>query len=261
MSKTKDDSKLLLKVLHDLEDFLPQLVLVGGWVPFLYAKYIWKNLEHIPLKTMDIDFGVGHSIKTYTETIAQRVRNKNYGEHHIKMGKTNPFVPIVEVDGQKADVEFITSKNNSEKVKTSIVGSEIKLNEIKDLEILLEKTISIKLEEMSLNIVSPERFVFHKLLTFIEREGEFKRNKDLYYVFYVLYFHPNGKKLTAEVRDLIRRHPKGSKVEQNIKNYFEDFNDQGPKIVEKLCSGTSMERVVLDMKEEAFQLISNLINL
>lgn len=259
MLKAKDGSKLLSKVLHDLEDYLPELILVGGWVPYLYAKYLWKNIEHVPLKTMDIDFGVGRATIKYTETIAQRVRRKNYGEHHVKMGKVNPFVPIVKVDGQKADVEFITSKQNLDKARKSIIGAEIKLNEIKDFEILLENPMKIKLDKISLNVASAERFVFHKLLTFTEREGQFKRDKDLYYTFYVLYFHPHAKTIVKEIRNLIRNHPRGVKVKTNIEKYFEDENDKGPKIIEKLCSGTSMERLILDVKEEAFQIISGLI--
>ena len=44
MSKEFPEEKLLVKVIDDLADFLPYLVLVGGWVPYIYARYIWKNV-------------------------------------------------------------------------------------------------------------------------------------------------------------------------------------------------------------------------
>ena len=73
MSKEFPGEKLLIKVLDDLADFLPYLVLVGGWVPFIYAKHIWPyrgnggipgsaptQRHYIPavLTTTDVDFGV-----------------------------------------------------------------------------------------------------------------------------------------------------------------------------------------------------------
>ncbi len=60
MSKTFPGEKLLIKVLDDLADFLPYLVLVGGWVPYIYAKHIWKNVPTLAVTTVDIDLGVGY---------------------------------------------------------------------------------------------------------------------------------------------------------------------------------------------------------
>jgi hypothetical protein len=103
--------KLLLKAIDDLSDFLPYLVLVGGWVPYIYAKYIWHDVPNVAVMTSDIDFGVG--IKEYegNESIASRVRKLGYGEHHISMDRAVPFVPVVKLSGssEKTDVEFITT--------------------------------------------------------------------------------------------------------------------------------------------------------
>lgn len=35
--------KALFKVLEDLEPYLNSLILVGGWVPFLYRDFLWKK--------------------------------------------------------------------------------------------------------------------------------------------------------------------------------------------------------------------------
>jgi len=51
LSKTFPGEKLLIKVIDDLAAFLPYLVLVGGWVPYVYAKYIWKNVPHLAVTT------------------------------------------------------------------------------------------------------------------------------------------------------------------------------------------------------------------
>lgn len=259
MSQKIEEIKLLKKVVHDLEPYLPQLILVGGWAPYLYAHYLWKQPEHQPLKTMDIDFGVLKGAQKYNETIAQRVRKQNYGEHHLNMGKLNPFVPIVQIDGLKADVEFISPMNDAIEVQKWMVGQEIKVNEIIHFDVLLQDPISIMLDGLSLQVAAPSRFVFHKLLTFTQRMGDFKREKDLYYAFFVLLFHPEAFQLVKEVQKMIHTHSCGLEVEKNIKLYFEDPHDKGPAIVSKLCSGTFIERSFQDVKQTSFEKFSELI--
>ena len=71
------------------------MVLVGGWVPYIYAKYVWKNVPNLAVTTTDIDFGV--SCKDYEgkESIASCVRRLGYGERHVSMDRLIPFVPVV----------------------------------------------------------------------------------------------------------------------------------------------------------------------
>jgi hypothetical protein len=57
-----DFARGLLKTLAVLRPYLPQIVIGGGWVPFLYYRYLAKNHEHTPVLTRDIDFMVGHQI-------------------------------------------------------------------------------------------------------------------------------------------------------------------------------------------------------
>jgi len=50
---------MFFKVLDDLKDYLDDLTLVGGWLSYVYAKYLWNNLAIKPVTTSDIDFGLG----------------------------------------------------------------------------------------------------------------------------------------------------------------------------------------------------------
>lgn len=110
MPKEFPGEKLLIKVIGDLADFLPYLVLVGGWVPYIYAKYIWKDVPNMAVTTGDIDFGVGDHDFDGKDTVASRVQRLGYGERHASMDRLIPFVPIVkDASGDaKAEVEFIT---------------------------------------------------------------------------------------------------------------------------------------------------------
>ena len=46
-------------VLEDLKEYFEDLTLVGGWVPYVYTNYLWKNVRSKLITTVDIDFGFG----------------------------------------------------------------------------------------------------------------------------------------------------------------------------------------------------------
>jgi len=50
---------LFFGVLQDLKDYLDDLTLVGGWLSYVYSKFLWNNLEVRAVTTVDIDFGFG----------------------------------------------------------------------------------------------------------------------------------------------------------------------------------------------------------
>lgn len=52
---------IFFKVLKDLKDYLEDLTLVGGWIPYIYSKFLWGNLTVKPVTTADIDFGFGEA--------------------------------------------------------------------------------------------------------------------------------------------------------------------------------------------------------
>lgn len=54
--------RLFFNVLEDICDYLPDLTLVGGWIPYIYSNFLWKTSIRVPVTTVDIDFGVDGSI-------------------------------------------------------------------------------------------------------------------------------------------------------------------------------------------------------
>jgi len=252
--------ELFEKVLHDLKDFLPYLVLVGGWVPFLYSQYVWK-IRHKPVATVDIDFGFQDIPYKGKITIASRIRQQNYGEHHFDMGRLYPFVPIAQLGKSniKADVEFITSPETSKEIKEKLVGKEIKINTIEDFEILLQSPTSIKVRGLPVQVPNAAVFTLHKFLTFAVREKTEKRLKDLYYAYFMLFFSPEKEKLTADISQLMRELKQGKRVRDNIEKYFEDPNDRGPAWIDEITEGSVIQTLVDDVRQDSFERIANLI--
>lgn len=261
MSLKSKPLDLLLKVLEDLRDFLPYLVLVGGWVPYLYSRYLWKGIRHEPLTTIDIDFGFKEAPAGKAETIADRVRKKHYGEHHLSMERSIPFVPVVHLgkDNLRADVEFITSVDTPDAVKKRLVGEEIKINEIKDFKILLESLIEINVEGKEVNVPKPSIFTFHKLLTFNQRERPDKQQKDLYYAYYVFFFSPEKDQLAHEISDHIAKFREGRAVKENIEKYFEDPYAKGPAFIMAGTGGSAIRTLVPDIRQDEYERICSLI--
>jgi len=249
--------ELLSKVFEDLADFLPYLVLVGGWVPYIYAKYVWKNVPSLAVTTSDIDFGVGDAGFTGKDTVASYVQRLGYGERHLSMDRMIPFVPIVKnlAGDLKAEVEFITDPNVSRTVVNKIVGREIKINEIENFGLLLESVTTAKIGKQEIRIPTASMFVFHKLLTFVQRENGEKFKKDLYYVYYMLRFSSDKEALIAQVNALIKDKKQGASVKRNLQKYFKDVSSQGPFLVEQ---ENGPDEYIRDLRRDVFERFSRL---
>ncbi len=252
MLKEFPGEKLLIKVIDDLADFLPYLVLVGGWVPYIYAKHMWKDIPNMAVTTGDIDFGVGDHDFKGKDTVASRVQRLGYGERHVSMDRLIPFVPIVKDSSgdAKAEVEFITDPKVSRKVINKIVGQEIKINEIRHFSLLLGSVMPVKMNGKSIQIPTESMFVFHKLLTFVDRENKAKLKKDLYYVYYMIRFSPTKAQLCDDVVGLIKKLKEGRQVKENLKEYFASVDSKGPLFVEQ---ENGPDAYVANVREDAFE--------
>ncbi|MBK8574310.1 MAG: hypothetical protein IPN90_01065 [Elusimicrobia bacterium] len=260
MPKSDQYFGLLLKAVGDLKEFLPHLVLVGGWAPLLYSRYLWKE-EHDPLLTVDIDFGIRNLVYQGEQTIARRVSQKNWGEHHVRIGHDTPFVPVVTVGKDlKADVEFVGSPDLSSKIQNTLLGQEIVFNRVKYFEVLLEKTIPIFLSSFKVHVPHPVHFVFHKLLTFNQRGDLAKKGKDLYYAYHILLSGPDRESFAAQVHQMVLNHRYGIRVRENIFRFFEDPHSIGPTLIADIAMTTPISTFLNHVKEDAFLRIKALVS-
>ena len=257
MSKEFSGEKLLIKVIDDLADFLPYLVLVGGWVPYIYARYIWKNVPNMAVTTGDIDFGVGAQDYNGKDTVASCVQRLGYGERHVSMDRSFPFVPIVkDASGDvKAEVEFITDPKVSKKLVNKSVGQEIKINEIQHFSLLLGSVLTAQMDLKSIQIPTESMFTFHKVLTFVDRENKEKLRKDLYYVYYMLRFCPKREQLADDVVALIKKRKEGKQVKENLKEYFSSVDSKGPLFVEQ---ENGPDAYIDNVRQDAFDKFSGI---
>lgn len=254
--------KAFLKIIYSLKPYLPHLVLVGGWAPYLYSKYVWKNLSVLPISTLDIDLGV-IEIKPYwnDKTLFKKFKNLRYRLEPIYDKEPFPLVPIYIDKKRKLEIriEFITSFYVSDDMINHLLGKEIAIHRIDEFEWLLDKVLELKISNkgktIKLNLPQPHIFLFHKGLTFTMREDDTKKAKDLYYLYYVLRFHPDYKELINSI-NFLRQKDVFKIFIQNLKDYFDSEISDGPLKIESV---SGFDPYISSIRKDAHIRVQNLI--
>jgi len=250
---------LFFEVLQDLKDYLDDLVLVGGWLSYIYPKFLWHNFEVKAVTTVDIDFGFGgNKIKPHSKTIFEVLSSLNYRERHLHIGK---IYPVVLYKLGEIPIDFITSLNTKDKLTKELVGRQISINKIDKFDFLLDNKIPIKIRAKRekpgyiIQCPKPSAYLYHKGSTFIDREGELKKAKDLYYMYFILRYTPNLDIILGEVADYKK---KGYFIDisKNIKKYFERKTSKGCLMIEK---ENGSDEFIDDLKQDIFERFNKLL--
>ncbi|HDM37975.1 MAG TPA: hypothetical protein ENG55_02830, partial [Candidatus Omnitrophica bacterium] len=212
------------------------LTLVGGWMPYVYSKYLWGNLAVKPITTTDIDFGVGYTkAKVHPRTIFELLSTLDYKERHLKMDRMYPVVLYKE---GKVRLDFIAPEGIKDEMIEKLVGRQININKVDKFEFLLKYRIAIEIKDKKkrriyeINCPRPSAFLYHKCATFIDREDEQKQAKDLHYIYFILRYAPDLDIILKEVAQY-KKQGYFKKTSQNLGKYFERKTSCGCLMVEK----------------------------
>ena len=241
---------VFFNVLDDVKEYLPDLTLVGGWMPFIYSNFLWKNFIKIPVTTADIDFGVDQaSSRDYKRTIFETLSLLNYGERRPRMDRMYPVVLLKD----KVLVEFITYPDADIKKIEKIIGDQIQINKIDKFDFLLKHRISINVQEKTKNFVvhcpKPSAFLYHKGATFIDRENKEKQAKDLYYMYFILRYAPDIDFVLKEVSQYSTQGLLPG-VKANINKFFERVSSQGCLLIEK---ENGLDEYISNVRQDIFE--------
>lgn len=254
---------VFFNVLEDISDYLPDLTLVGGWMPYVYSNYLWKKSVRNPVITVDIDFGVDESVTgKYSKTIFETLSSLDYKERHPKMDRLFPVVLYKE----KVPVEFITYPAVDIKAIEKMVGRQIQINKIEKFDFLLEHRIPISIQvtltgtgkkknkSYTLNCPKPSAFLYHKGATFIDRENQEKQAKDLYYMYFILRYAPD---IDAILKEVSQYRQKGylTNTADNINKFFERVSSQGCLLIEQ---ENGPDEYIDDLRQDIFERFNKL---
>lgn len=214
-----------------MKDNLDKIIIVGGWCPYLYAKYLWgRPIPNIPTTT-DIDLGVIETgPKRFECTVYEKLKQAGLAFERVHDEEGEPVEFIYKKGRVELKVEFITSFETSDDTLNRFLGKQLACNRLEAFEILLENPVHIVLHHaatrLNLGIPRPEAFLYHKGLTFVMRPDEIKRAKDLFYVYFILKFCPNQSVLLGSLSNY-KNHELFKSFQENICGYLSDVTKPG----------------------------------
>jgi hypothetical protein len=244
---TEDFTRGLFKTLAILEPYLPQIVVGGGWAPFLYYHYLAKNRQHTPVLTSDIDFMVRHHVPIVgPKTIDEILTVEANLETKFKT-RDNPAVIHYEgtVDGVEVEIEFLTDQTGSQQEKVLVVQNGLHAEALRYISIIVENTLALEIDDtessqsgapLIVNVPKPAAYIFQKGLSFPLRRDKQKASKDIYYIFDILAGIPEIYILMiGDFEDLSGNHPAWfKKFMANLSIQFESPDAEGPlRVVEQ----------------------------
>lgn len=244
-------------VIKDLKEYLPDLTVVGGWMPYIYSNFLWKRSIRMPVTTADIDFGVDKPGKQqHSKTIFETLSRLRYTERHPRMDRMFPVV----FSKEKVPVEFITDPAVDIEAVEKLVGAEIQINKIDKFDFLLKHRCSIPIQapqgkgSYALNCPTPAAFVYHKGATFIDRVNKEKQAKDLYYMYFILRYAPDVDAVLKEISQFSKAgHFKD--VPQNLTKFFEKISSPGCLLVER---ENGPDELIPDLRQDIFERFTKL---
>lgn len=260
METSETDLLSLLKTLGVLAPYLDEIVIVGGWVPFLYRRYGQMPSRHPSLRTMDIDVVVPRHIEDRGRpTIDELLSSAGY-EARI-YGSDIPIVKY-ELTSPVTEIEFLTPEIGRPSRAALGVQQGLTAQALRYLQILLENTKKIEISDtvegsdisLVIRVPSPAAFIYQKGLTLSRRHS--KVPKDLYYIFNLL-------DASKELRDSIPLEINSLQSQYtarwfrtfvgNLNKYFPESGAEGPALVATQYSGPMPTETFINYARRTFR--------
>ncbi|MBI4371426.1 MAG: hypothetical protein HY552_03915 [Elusimicrobia bacterium] len=239
--------KVLFTALDALRDYLSDIVIVGGWVPQIYA---WKEESpEIAVHSNDVDAAIEARIPLRGEKgiVASLqaadfiVESSDSGFGLTAFGKkSKPSTRFFYRKGKVAvPFEFITPLFGSGEDTSTLIQSGLIVPALRYTDILLAHTETVSLEGETLKgerirsrfkVPTLPAFVLTKGLIFTRRPIIEKKGKDLAYIYEVLLKPEWRKRVVEGMAETAAKHPAPwyRKFKRNLEEAFTTENSSGP---------------------------------
>jgi len=235
--------KGFFKTLTILKDYLPDIVISGGWVPLMYYHYLLSKKAIEPLRTKDIDIVVPEKINKKGRTIDELLKEAGL-KPTFKSLHTPPVISYEgNIEGYEAEIEFLTHKRGAKEDTVIKVQKGLHAQSLRFICVLLENTIVVKIDDflptegdiLRIRVPTPGAFIFNKGLIFTRRTRKVKKAKDLYYIFDILANCPElRKQIIDELSDFKNAYPISwsRRFLRNLRDHFLDITSEGVYLVQ-----------------------------
>jgi hypothetical protein len=185
-----------LRTLWILRDYLDEIIVGGGWAPFLYYRYLLQNIDYEPVRTRDIDFMVKKEVPIVGNKTVDQLLNEAGFEAKFKSLDTPPLIHYEGIiEDVEVEIEFLTEQEGSNSEIVLKVQKDLHAEALRFISIIVDNVIEVVVDEplviqdphsLKVKVPTPGAYIFHKGLIFTRRNSAVKMAKDLYYIFDIL---------------------------------------------------------------------------
>lgn len=233
-------TEVLEKALHETllalgQEHLRNLIVVGGWCPYLYSRYVWKTPSPSML-TMDIDFAVKNMTPDrFSEPVYKTLLASKLIPRRIDIDDENRVQFNYLADKMLIPIDFITTTTVLPKGQKIYPTPNVQCNPIPELEVALRvkpilTTIPCSGTPLEVQILSPAAFVIIKSALLYYRGNANKRGKDFASVAFMMRYAPEPRKIFEEMGTL-RQSPDFKLAGQQLRKALARENAIGTNLV------------------------------
>jgi hypothetical protein len=240
-----------LKTLWILRDYLHEIIVGGGWAPFLYYRYLLHNRDYEPVQTRDIDFMVKKEVPIVgNKTIDQLLSEAGF-EAKFNSVDTPPLIHYEGViEDVEVEIEFLTDQEGSNSEIVLKVQKDLHAEALRFISIIVDNVIEVTVDEplviqdphsLKVKVPSPAAYIFHKGLIFTRRNSAIKMAKDLYYIFDILTGCPDLRPtIMSNFEEFARTYAPWFKTFlKNLTDFFETKDSEGVLLVSEQKPATA----------------------
>lgn len=210
MNTTDPYAEELLRAILLLKDYLRDVVLIGGCVPYIFTRYLFEDVStREPVLTTDLDILVRNQVAVSGSSIPALMIGAGYAGRAYKERHTQYF-KFDSRAGTGFEIEFLTPSPIEACGQTTIVQPGLRAQVIPGLQVMLEHNTEVPVRDvvdgiavdLTVRVPTPGAFVLNKMQTYLEPSSERNESKDVYYIYYVLRNLPLTRR---EIADDVKR--------------------------------------------------------
>jgi len=240
---SNDFKKSFLKTLWILKEYLPVIIVGGGWAPLIYYHYLVKDKSKEPIRTRDIDLFVKINVPVLGNRTVDQLLTDSGLESKFKSHDNPPVIHYQgDIEGDNVEIEFLTDRRGATGDSVIEVQKGLHAVPLRFVSIILENSIEVDIDDLlikgkhqplKIRVPSPEAYIFHKGLIFDRRKEKTKKAKDLYYIFDILancdMLHDG---IINGIKDLKKEYPAWFRsFERNLSECFRDLDSKGVSLI------------------------------
>ena len=200
MPEYENEMRAVIKALNEA-NALQHCVVTGSWAMYFY-RFIFEDF-HPRVETTDLDMYLPNPKSATAENLPTRLRDISYIRSDDTLTGKTTFL-----SSNGFEIEFLTVPDRTMSPVLRVPGMSIGAEALPKMAPIGWNYVELEWEGMKIKVASPASFVVQKLLINGERKPEWKKEKDLDAVRYVLIYVNASQKYREELKNSILSAPR-----------------------------------------------------